>query len=413
MITKLKAVCFTLAAVVAGLAAGCGDFSDGTTSANSATPSNPSSSVSAEAAALYAAKCADCHGALDVSTKKGITIARLQNAIASNTGGMGFLSSLTAAERQTIVSGLTPAATTPTSTVDGAALYTANCSGCHGALATSRKIGITLARLQAAIGNNTGGMGSFSTLTSAQQQAIVAALAPASTTPTTTPTTPAPITDGAALYTANCAGCHGALASSAKKGVTLARLQNAIASNTGGMSFLSTLTSAQQQAIVSALAPASTTPPPTTPPPTTVDGAVLYSSDCAGCHGALASSAKAGATAARIQTAINNNTGGMGSFSALTPTQVSAIAAALAGVTAPATPPPACGSCHAIPPATGHHSTHRSQNIACATCHGAGYSTTSFNAATHNNGVKNLTTTIGWNATNRSCSNSCHGTHTW
>jgi hypothetical protein len=51
--------------------------------------------------------------------------------------------------------------------------------------------------------------------------------------------------------------------------------------------------------------------------------------------------------------------------------------------------------------------------LACATCHGSGYSTTTVNAATHDNGVKNLATTIGWNATSRSCSNSCHGKKSW
>jgi hypothetical protein len=29
------------------------------------------------------------------------------------------------------------------------------------------------------------------------------------------------------------------------------------------------------------------------------------------------------------------------------------------------------------------------------------------------NGVKNLTTTIGWNATSSSCANSCHGSKSW
>jgi hypothetical protein len=29
------------------------------------------------------------------------------------------------------------------------------------------------------------------------------------------------------------------------------------------------------------------------------------------------------------------------------------------------------------------------------------------------NGVKNVTTTIGWNATSRSCANSCHGSKSW
>jgi hypothetical protein len=125
----------------------------------------------------------------------------------------------------------------------------------------------------------------------------------------------------------------------------------------------------------------------------------------------LASSTKAGITLTRLQTAITNNTGGMGSLSTLTTTQQQAIVTVLATVTPSPTPTPVCGSCHAIPPASGHHSTH--SNRSCATCHGTGYSSTTVNAATHNNGVKNIVTTIGWNATNRTCSNSCHGTHTW
>ncbi|MBC8018119.1 MAG: c-type cytochrome [Verrucomicrobia bacterium] len=303
---------------------------------------------------------------------------------------------------------------------DGALLYGANCAGCHGVLASSTKKGITLARLQNSISGNVGNMGFLSTLTSTQQQAIVTALAPAATTPTPSSTqtpapAPAPTADGAALYAANCAGCHGILASSGKKGITLARLQNSISGNVGNMGFLSTLTSTQQQAIVTALAPAATTPTPTPIPAPVTDGATLYATNCAGCHGTLASSSKAGATAARTQTAINNNIGGMGFLSTLTAPQVTAIATSLA-VVAPSpnpTPTPTCGSCHAIPPATGKHAYHRSQNIACATCHGSGYSNTAVNAATHNNGVKNLTTTISWNAANRSCSNSCHGRKSW
>ena len=60
------------------------------------------------------------------------------------------------------------------------------------------------------------------------------------------------------------------------------------------------------------------------PPP---DGAALYASSCAGCHGALASSTKAGRTAAQI-TAANMTQG-------LTPVQVQAVAAVLATVTPP------------------------------------------------------------------------------
>lgn len=442
------------------------------TSPPAAGTAPPVSTPAPDGAALYTANCAGCHGALATSRKLGATVVRVQNALSGNVGGMGFLTSLTAADIQAIVTALNPQgstpapvpAPTPTPTPapaptpsptptpapapDGAALYAANCAGCHGALGNSAKQGITLARLQGAVSNNIGGMGFLSTLTAAQQEAIVTALNPSTTapapspvptpvpdpTPTPTPTPapmPSPAPDGAALYAVNCAGCHGALATSSKQGITIARLQNAINNNIGGMGSLSRLTVTEVQAIVTALTPATPTPTPTptpapaptpaptpTPEPTPApapDGAALYGTSCAGCHGPLATSGKAGATATGIQGAISADTGGMGLLSSLTSAQVSAIATSLAGVTPSPTPAPApaCGSCHAIPPATGRHSKHGSQNVSCATCHGSGYSTTAVNAATHNNGVKNMAGTIGWNSTSRSCSNSCHGSRSW
>lgn len=79
-----------------------------------------------------------------------------------------------------------------------------------------------------------------------------------------------------------------------------------------------------------------------------------------------------------------------------------------------ATPPPApaCGSCHAIPPALGEHAFHAGQGIDCATCHGAGYSSTTTNAATHLNGVKNVSLSV-WNPATRSCATYCHGAKPW
>ena len=75
------------------------------------------------------------------------------------------------------------------------------------------------------------------------------------------------------------------------------------------------------------------------------------------------------------------------------------------------TPPTtSCTTCHGIPPANGKHAFH-SSFASCATCHGTGYSTTTANAATHMNGVKNLTSTVGWNGT--SCANACHGSKNW
>lgn len=79
-----------------------------------------------------------------------------------------------------------------------------------------------------------------------------------------------------------------------------------------------------------------------------------------------------------------------------------------------ATPPPApvCGSCHAIPPALGEHAFHAGQGIDCVTCHGAGYSSTTTNPATHMNGVKNVSLSV-WNPTTRSCATYCHGSKPW
>jgi hypothetical protein len=87
-------------------------------------------------------------------------------------------------------------------------------------------------------------------------------------------------------------------------------------------------------------------------------------------------------------------------------------ASAQASATTNAAPPaPACGSCHAIPPAIGRHSFHAFTS--CGTCHGAGYSISTVNESTHLNGIKNVGGSSGWNETARSCSNSCHGTRSW
>ena len=318
---------------------------------------------------------------------------------------MRSLSVLTSAQLQAISSGSTvPAPTTTTTpatgTIDGAALYTQYCNGCHG----SGKKGSSATSIQNAINSNRGGMGSLSGLTSEQIQAI----ATGSTIPAqTTTTTPATGTiDGAALYQQYCYGCHG----NGKKGTSASSIQSAINSVSDMRSI--SLTSAQMQAI----ATGSTIPAPTTtstPATGTIDGAALYTTYCAGCHGSLATSGHSGATASQIQTGINTISGMM-SLSALTSAQIDAIAAALGSATPTQTPAPmVCGSCHTIPPSSGHHSTHRSR--ACSTCHGTGYSTTTVNAATHANGVVNIASgsTPGWNPSTRSCSNSCHGTERW
>jgi len=72
-------------------------------------------------------------------------------------------------------------------------------------------------------------------------------------TPTPTPT-PAPGSpDGATLYTAYCASCHKALATSSKRGVGSNTIQQAIAADRGGMGSLTFLSTAQIDAIAYAL----------------------------------------------------------------------------------------------------------------------------------------------------------------
>jgi mono/diheme cytochrome c family protein len=82
--------------------------------------------------------------------------------------------------------------------------------------------------------------------------------APLSNSPSAVPDpnyVPSPVVslDGASLYTANCAPCHGALATSSKLNKTFSQIKSAISSNTGGMASLGGLTDAQLQAIATAL----------------------------------------------------------------------------------------------------------------------------------------------------------------
>lgn len=231
---------------------------------------------------------------------------------------------------------ITSPGTTPTSStsLSGDTLYANNCAGCHGPLATSAKRGATAAQIQTGI-SSISNMRTLSSLTSAQIQAIANALS------TSSSTTPPPATDGATLYANNCAGCHGPLATSAKLGATATQIQTGI-NTVSNMKSLSSLTTAQIQAIASALSTSSTTPPVT-------DGATLYANNCAGCHGPLATSAKIGATSTRIQNAIST-VSAMSTLSALTPTQVQAIATALQAQPMPTDGPSLyainCASCH-------------------------------------------------------------------
>jgi cytochrome c5 len=63
-----------------------------------------------DGAALYAAKCEGCHGAISpIFNNNAKTASRIQSAIDTNKGGMGSLATLTAAEVQAIAAAITAA----------------------------------------------------------------------------------------------------------------------------------------------------------------------------------------------------------------------------------------------------------------------------------------------------------------
>jgi len=116
---------------------------------------------------------------------------------------------------------------------DGAALYNKMCAKCHSALAKTRKPGRGASRIESAIRNNIGGMGSFrGHITKPEIKAIADAL---------TSIPPPPGADGAELYSIYCASCHKSLEYSSIKGKPASAITKAIKNNTGGMGYQNVL----------------------------------------------------------------------------------------------------------------------------------------------------------------------------
>jgi len=79
-----------------------------------------------------------------------------------------------------------------------------------------------------------------------------------------------------------------------------------------------------------------------------------------------------------------------------------------------------CGTCHVLPPKTGHHPANfgKHSSFGCSTCHSGmvnDAATAILTIDLHVNGVKDVKFKAGgtWNATNKTCAPACHGTKSW
>ncbi len=326
----------------------------------------------ADGAALYAANCQSCHGALATSQVRGESASSIREAIADNEGGMGALSGLTTTQISAIAaalsgstgggtgggtctsftysawgtctngsqtrtvltsspSGCTGGAPVTTQTcsagtLDGMALYNQYCSGCHG----TSKLGSSASSISSAISSNRGGMGSAAlrALTSAQIAAIAAA---GTSTPATctgfTYSAWGTCTNGSQTRTviaSSPTGCTGgnpvtSQACTSTPATCTSFTYSAWGTCTNGSQTRTVLTSSPSGCAGGA---------PVTSQACTaaIDGAALYTQYCSGCHG----NSKKGSSASSISSAISSNRGGMGSTAlrALTAEQIAAIAAA-------------------------------------------------------------------------------------
>ncbi len=255
-------------------------FSPSATPAPANTPP-PSAGAPIDGAALYANYCAACHGSL--ANTAILPTNRNVAGINASLAAIGMMSSLKAtltADQIAAIAAVLPApptapTTAPTTTTtppDGAALYANYCAGCHGSLASTAILPMNrnVAGISAALAT-IGSMGALSVTMTVDQVAAIAAVLPAPpAVPSTTPPATTP-TDGAALYTSTCQGCHGPLATPSRpiSSRTVQGIKNA------GMA--QGFSDAQLQAIINAL-------PSTSTVPTQVPAPVPAPVACGSCH---------------------------------------------------------------------------------------------------------------------------------
>jgi mono/diheme cytochrome c family protein len=353
--------------------------------------------------ALYAARCAVCHGpdGGDLSAT-----ARGRSTFISITlngqGGMPPQSGLSTEEAGAIwdyVTGAVPtsttttrpgATTTTTTPAGGSTVWAQQCAACHGAnggnvVPTTR----TKAQLVSIVTNGVPGMRGFPELGTAQISNVADYLLSLSVPPTTQPgatTTTTSPRSGTAVYAASCALCHGADGGNLRgHTLELSRIVSITSNGVGTMSGYSGRLSAaeisnvaQYVASIGASAGVTTT---TAPPGSPISGSTLYQQNCSACHGLHGEGgpggAVAGTTLGRSQTiaVITGGASGMpGYASQLSSAEIGAVADHVLGMaggdsTSGTTVGETAPDGGAVPPEL--EEGHSLFGRFCAACHGA------------------------------------------
>jgi mono/diheme cytochrome c family protein len=305
--------------------------------------------------ALYAARCAVCHG-LNGGDLSGTNLGRstVITITLNGQGGMPPQANLSNDEVGAIwdyVTGTVPptttttqpgATTTTTQPASGATVWAQQCAACHGANGgnvvptTSSKT-----QLVSIVTNGVGTMRGFPELGTAQISNVADFLlslsVPTTTLPGATTTTTSP-RSGAAVYAASCALCHGADGGNLKgHALSLSQIVSITNNGVGTMSGYANRLSvaeinnvSQYVASVGAGAGVTTT---TSPPGSPISGSALYMQNCSSCHGLHGEGgpggAVAGTTLNRSQTVsvIARGTSGMPGYSSqLSADEIAAIA---------------------------------------------------------------------------------------
>ncbi len=345
-------------------------------------------------AAIYQANCASCHGGNGGNlVPTTLALSQIVNVVSNGRGTMpGYSGSLSSAEIQSVSAYLVNWAATPTVTTtttpgappppspDGRALYGASCTGCHGANGGDLAgTSLTRSQLVGSITNGTTtGMPSYrSTYSAAQIDAIAGYLLSLASSPATTTTVtgspPPPPPSGSAVYSSQCAACHGASGGDlVGRSLTTGRISTVINNGTTGMpGFTTRLSKAERDAVAAYVAgkaasgPATTTTTvPGSPPPS---GAAVFAESCAVCHGGSGGDLVGHSLSdAQLTSVISRGTGSMPAYaSRLSTTQIDAVVNYLSSLGSnPATAATAAGG-------TGDINAAALYVGFCSACHGA------------------------------------------